>query len=38
VIRYGKMLKGLTFAVPFMIAPAIVFSVAQGIVRGIAPV
>jgi flagellar protein FlaJ len=38
VIRYGKMLKGLTFAVPFMVASAIVFYVAQGIVGGIAPI
>jgi len=36
VIRYGKMLKGLTFAVPFMIASAIVFSMAQGIIGGMA--
>lgn len=38
VIRYGKMLKGLTFAVPFMVVSAIVFYVARLIVGGIAPV
>lgn len=38
VIRYGKMLKGLTFAAPFMIVSAIVFYVAQNMISGIAPV
>ncbi len=38
VIRYGKMLKGLTFAVPFMVVAAIVFKVAQLIAGGISPV
>jgi len=38
VIRYGKMLKGLTFAVPFMIVSAIVFYVAQSMIGGIASV
>lgn len=38
VIRYGRMMKGLTFAVPFMIASAIVFLMAQIIIGGMAPV
>ncbi len=38
VIRYGKMLKGLTFAVPFVMVSAVVFYVAQNIIGGIASV
>lgn len=37
VVRYGKMMKGLTFAVPFMIASSIVFLMAQTIIGGMAP-
>ncbi len=37
VIRYGRMMKGLTFAVPFMIISAIVFRIAQTIIGGMGP-
>ncbi|KUO39898.1 MAG: hypothetical protein AVW06_03240 [Hadesarchaea archaeon DG-33-1] len=38
VIRYGRMLKGLTFAVPFMVIATIAFYVARIVVGTMAPV
>jgi len=38
VIRYGRILKGLTFAVPFMVVATIAFYVARLVVGGIAPI
>lgn len=38
VIRYGRMLKGLTFAVPFMVIATIAFYVARIVVGFMAPI
>lgn len=38
VVRYGRMLKGLTFAVPFIVVATIAFYVARFVVGSIAPV
>jgi len=38
VIRYGRMLKGLTFAVPFMVIATIAFYVARIVVGTMTPV
>ncbi len=38
VIRYGRVLKGLTFAVPFMVVATIAFYVARLVVGSMAPV
>lgn len=38
VIRYGRMSKGLTFAVPFMVAAGVVFYIAKILAGWVAPV
>jgi flagellar protein FlaJ len=37
VIRYGKMSKGLGYSIAFFIASAVVFSIAQLVIAGMAP-
>jgi hypothetical protein len=36
VIRYGKMSKGLGYSIAFLIASAVVFSIAQMVIGGMA--
>lgn len=38
VIRYGQMSKGIGYSVPFMIVSVIVFTMAKGLIAGMAPV
>ena len=38
VIRYGQMSRGLGYSIIFVIASVVVFSLAQGIIAGMAPV